>query len=131
MLKKAICAALILLLLGVAAYFFIGRPTVQFDGDRVCSADPASFYLRFSTMNTEDAQTMTFQEGDTLAVSWRIESGSVDVLIAMEGEAPLYQANGRGKDDEAAFELTIPKTGDYTITVTGKNARGWLRFEEK
>ena len=131
MLKKAICAALVLLVLGAAAYFFIGRPTVKFDGDRISSTDPVSFYLRFSVMNTEEAQTLTFQEGDTLAVSWLVESGSVDVLIAMAGEAPLYQANGRRNGDEAAFDLTIPKTGDYTVTVTGHNAKGWLRFEEK
>ncbi len=131
MLKKAICAALGLLVLGVAAYFFIVRPTAKFDGDRVCSTDPASFYLRFSVLNTEDAQTMSFQEGDTLSVSWLIKSGSVDVLIGMAGEAPLYQANGRGNGDEAAFELTVPKTGDYTVTITGRNAKGWLRFEEK
>ena len=129
MLKKAICAVLVLLVLGIAAYFFIARPNVKFDGDRVCSTDPVSFYLRFSVMNKADAQTLSLQEGDTLAVSWLIESGSVDVLIAMEGEPPLYQANGRGKGDEAAFDLTIPKTGDYAITVSGKNAKGWLRFE--
>ncbi len=112
-------------------FFFIGRPTVKFDGDRVCSTDPASFYLRFSVMNTEDAQTLSLQEGDTLAVSWLIESGSVNVLISMEGESPLYQANGRGNGDAAAFNLTVPKAGDYTVTVTGKNAKGWMKFEEK
>ncbi len=131
MLKKAICAALVLLVLGAAAYFFIGRFTVKFDGDRVSSTDPASFYLRFNVMNTEETQTLTFQEGDTLAVSWQIESGSVDVLIAMAGETPLYQANGRGNGDEAAFDLIIPKSGDYTVTVAGRNAKGWLRFGKK
>ena len=131
MLKKAVFAALVLLALGFAAYFFIGRPTIKFDGDRVCSADPASFSLCFNVMNTEDAQTLSLREGDTLAVSWLIESGSVDVLIAMKDEAPLYQANGRGNGDEAAFDLIIPKSGDYTITVTARNAKGWLRFEEK
>ena len=49
----------------------------------------------------------------------------------MEGEEPLYQANGRGNGDAAAFDLTIPKSGEYTITVTGKNAGGWLKCEEK
>ena len=131
MLKKAICAVPVLLVLGVAAYFFLGQPTVKFDGDRVGSIDPASFYLRFSVMNTEEVQTLTLQEGDTLAVSWLIESGSVDVLIAMKDETPLYQANGRGNGDEAAFDLTVPKSGDYTVTVTGKNAKGWLKFEQK
>lgn len=127
--KKAIwTAALLLIVLGVAAYIFYGQSSVRFDGDRIVSADPASFSLRFNVLNTADSQTLTFREGDSLRVSWLIESGSVDLVIAMEGETPLYQANGRGKGDEATFDLTIPKSGGYTITVTGKNAKGWLKF---
>lgn len=129
--KKALIGALLLIILGIGAYIFIAHPAVQFSGDRVVTSSPASFSLRFTVLNTADAQTLSFQEGDTLHVSWQIESGSVDVLIAMAGEEPLYQANGREKGDEAAFDLIIPKTGDYTITVTGKNAKGWLKFEEK
>ena len=126
--KKILCAILVLAVLGAAVWFFIGRPSVQFDGERTVSAAPASFSLRFNVLNTTDSQTMTFKEGDALHVSWLIESGSMDLVIAMEGETPLYQANGRGKGDEAAFDLTIPKSGDYTFTVTGKNAKGWLKF---
>lgn len=129
--KKALIGALLLIILGIGAYVFIAQPAVQFSGDRVVSSSPASFSLRFTVLNTADAQTLSFQEGDALHVSWQIESGSVDVLIAMAGEEPLYQANGREKGDEAAFDLVVPKTGDYTITVTGKNAKGWLKFEEK
>ena len=107
--KKAIwTAALLLIVLGVAAYIFYRQSSVRFDGDRIVSADPASFSLRFNVLNTADSQTLTFREGDTLRVSWLIESGSVDLVIAMEGETPLYQANGRGKGDEAAFDNPVP-----------------------
>lgn len=128
--KKAIWAVLVLVLvvLGIAAWFLYKQPAVKFDGERTVSAAPASFSLRFNVLNTAESQTLAFQEGDTLSVSWLIESGSVDILISMAGEEPIYQANGRGKGDEAAFDLTIPKSGDYTITVTGKNAKGWLKF---
>ena len=129
--KKALIGALILIVLGIGAYIFIAHPAVQFSGERTVSSSPASFSLRFTVLNTTDAQTLSFQEGDALSVSWQIESGSIDLLIAMEGEEPLYQANGREKGDEAAFDLIVPKTGDYTITVTGKNAKGWLTFAEK
>lgn len=129
--KKALIGALVLIVLGIGAYVFIARPAVQFSGERVVSSGPASFFLRFSVLNATDAQTLSFREGDALSVSWQIESGSIDLLIAMEGEEPLYQANGREKGDEAAFDLIVPKTGDYTITVTGKNAKGWLKCVEK
>lgn len=128
--KKAfLFAALGIVILVSVVLIRVSQPKAAFDGDRIASADPPSFSLRFNVMNKEDAHTLSLQEGDTLAVSWLIESGSVDVLIAMEGEPSLYQANGRGKGDEAAFDLTIPKTGDYAITVSGKNAKGWLHFE--
>lgn len=128
--KKAIWAVLVLVLvvLGIAAWFLYKQPAVKFNGERTVSAAPASFSLRFNVLNTAESQTLAFQEGDTLSVSWLIESGSVDILISMAGEEPIYQANGRGKGDAAEFDLTIPKTGDYTITVTGKNAKGWLKF---
>ena len=129
--EAVIVPAIVLVVLGIAAWFLIENPAVKFDGDRVVSTNPASCFLRFNTMNTEDAQNLTLREGDTLSVSWLIESGGVDLVIVMEGEEPLYQANGRGNGDAAAFDLTIPKSGEYTITVTGKNARGWLRFAEK
>lgn len=127
--KKAVglCALGIIILISVVL-IRVSQPKAVFDGDRISSTDPPSFYLRFNLMNKEDGQTMFLRAGDALRVSWEIESGSVDVLIATEGEPPLYQANGRRKGDEAAFDLTIPKTGDYAITVSGKNAKGWLRF---
>ena len=130
--KKAIWAVLVLVLvvLGIAAWFLYKQPAVKFNGERTVSAAPASFSLRFNVLNTAESQILAFQEGDTLSVSWLIDSGSVDILISMAGEKPIYQANGQGKGDEAAFDLTIPKTGDYTITVTGKNAKGWLSFTQ-
>ena len=130
MLKKRTWAKVLIIFLFVAAYFIFYA--VKFDGERIVSTAPVShFYLQFNVLNTTDSQNMTFQEGDAMHVSWQIDGGSVDVLIAMQGEEPLYRANGRGNGDAAEFDLTIPKTGDYTVTVTGKNAKGWVRFEEK
>ena len=126
-----IIPVIVLVVLVIAAWFFIARPAVRFDGNRVTGTDPASFYLRFNVLNTEDTEILTLREGDALRVSWLIESGSVDILIGMKGEAPHYQAKGRGNGDAASFDLTVPQTGEYTITVTGRNARGWISFSEE
>ncbi|MBQ6256588.1 MAG: hypothetical protein IJJ60_08390 [Clostridia bacterium] len=130
--KKILWAVLVLVLvvLGTAAWFLYKQPAVKFNGERTVSAAPASFSLRFSVLNTAEVQTLAFKEGDALHVSWLIESGSVDILISMAGEKPIYQANGQGKGDEAAFDLPIPKSGDYIISVTGKSARGWMKCTE-
>ena len=128
--KTVFMTLLVLVLLGAAAFFFFIQPKAAFDGDRVKSTDPPQFSLRFNILNKDDTETLTLQEGDALRVSWQIDGGSVDVLIAMAGEEPIYQANNRGKGDTAEFEMTIPKTGDYTLSVTGRNAKGWIEFSE-
>ena len=128
--KKGIWIAAILLIAAAvaAALIFLPGQEVKFSGDRVKSADPARFYLRFDRMNKDDAETLSLREGDALRVSWSIESGSVSLTVSMAGEEPIYQANDRGKGDEAAFELTVPKTGDYKISISARNAKGWMEF---
>ena len=128
--KKRLLIALSVLVLALASLPFILRQDAVFDGDRVSSADPARFYLRFRVMNTVDSEIMSLREGDELHLSWQIESGSVDLQIARGDEAPIYQANGRGKGDRADFELTIPASGDYAVTVSGRQAKGWIEVEQ-
>ena len=122
--------ALAALLLVAAGLRLSGRQAVRFDGDRVRSSDPERFCLRFEAMDQEDSEILSLQEGDALRVSWQIERGSVDIRIAMEGEAPVYQANDRGKGDAADFDLTIPRSGDYTVTVSARKAKGWVEFKQ-
>ena len=130
--KKAFWIAwIVVCLLAAGALALILRPGAVFDGDRIRQTDPQRFTLRFARMNRDDAETFSLQAGDVLRVSWRIESGSADIVIGRAVEAPIYQANGRGKGDEADFELTIPETGDYTISISARQARGWMEFEEK
>ncbi len=120
-------AALAILLLGAAALIFWPRQDAKFDGDRVVSA--GLFSLRFDAMNGEDSETLTLREGDGLRVSWQIESGSADILIALPGAEPLYRADGRGKGDAADFELTAPASGEYVVSVSARKAKGWMKFE--
>lgn len=128
--KTAFILALIVALVGAAALILYIQQTagVQFSGDRVKSSSPESFSLRFDVLNKTDSETLKLNEGDTLRVSWKIDAGTVELSIAMEGEDALYRASGRGKGDEAAFDLTIPKTGNYVISITGRNAKGSMAF---
>ena len=131
LIKAVWVSAISALLLAAAAYFIFAPGDVKFDGDRVRSTDPECFTLRFRAMNGDDAETLTLREGDELRVAWQIESGSVDVVIAMRGEGPLYRAEGRGEGDAADFHLTIPKSGEYTVTVSARKAKGSLAFRQE
>ncbi|WP_026670041.1 hypothetical protein [Butyrivibrio sp. AE3006] len=124
-----VSTAIVLMIIVLNCY--IMQNQVRFDGDRVCSKNPNRFYLNFNMMNTDDSETMVLNEGETLHVSWQIDGGKADVMIAMADEAPIYRADNCGKGENADFDLTIPKTGEYTTSISAYRAKGWLEVKEK
>ena len=126
--KKKIVLLLTVIALVAAAWILIltRQPETRFDGDR--ASDPGRFALQFERMNMTDSETVSLAEGDTLHVSWQIESGQIDVSIGMEGKEAIYQANDRAAGDEADFCVEIPQTGAYTITLTAREAIGRVEF---
>ena len=125
--KKIILVfAAIALIAAALILIFTRQPETRFDGDRI--SDPGRYALQFERMNMTDSETMALAEGDALHVSWQIESGKIDVVIGMEGEEAIYQANDRLAGDEADFYVEILKTGSYTITVSAREAKGQMAF---
>ena len=43
----------------------------------------------------------------------------------------IYRADKCVKGENADFELTVPKTGEYTTTISASNAKGWLEVKEE
>lgn len=128
--KAALIATAAIVLMIIIGYCYVIHNQVRFDGDRVCSKNPNRFYLNFNLMNTADSETMMLNEGETLHVTWQIDGGKADVMIAMADETPIYRADKCGKGENADFELTIPKTGEYTTTISAYHAKGWLEVDE-
>lgn len=124
--KTILTAAALIVILSACVLFFVFQNKTRFEGERI--SNPDSFSLRFDSMNGADSETMALQAGDTLHVSWKIESGSVNIVIGQKNEEPVYQANDRAAGDEADFSVEIPKTGDYTITVNARQAKGRIDF---
>ncbi|WP_026495668.1 hypothetical protein [Butyrivibrio sp. WCD3002] len=130
--KKEILIASIsiaLMIIILNCYFIHDRG--RFDGERVYSKNPYRFYLNFNLMNTDDSETMVLNEGETLHVSWQLDEGIADVMIVMADEAPIYRADNCSKGENADFELAVPKTGEYTTTISAYHAKGWLEVKEK
>ena len=124
--KIILLSVLTVLIVITLILVFMPKSEVRFDGDRV--SNPGYFALRFDRMNTADAETMELEEGDALHVTWQIESGYLDIVIGQENEEAIYQANRRAAGDKADFYVGIPKTGAYTITVSGREAKGQTAF---
>ena len=129
--KEVLIALMAIGLMIIIGQMYLIRNQVIFDGDRVCSKNPGRYCLSFNLMNTDDSATMTLYEGDTLHVTWQIDGGKADVMIAMKDEVPIYRADKCKKGENADFELLIPKTGEYTTTISARHARGWIDITEK
>lgn len=124
--KTILTAAALIVILSACVLFFVFQNKTRFEGERI--SNPDSFSLRFDSMNGADSETMALEAGDTLHVSWKIENGSVDIAVGQKNEEPVYQAHDRSAGDEADFSVEIPKTGDYTITVNARQAKGRIDF---
>ena len=125
--KKIILLLTVSAIITVAGILiFIRQPETRFHGERI--SNPGNFALHFDRMNMTDSETMALAQGDALHVSWQIESGHVDIVIGMEGEDEVYRADDRHAGEEADFDVEIPQTGSYAITVTAREAKGEIEF---
>lgn len=97
----------------------MNKGNVIFDGDRVCNSD--EYCLKFSRMTKTDTHELSMKETELLHCVWDIEKGEVSIIIAMDGEDPIYRGS---HIDTADFLVAIPKDGSYKITIEAKNAAG-------
>ena len=103
--------------------FFLRNRQAIFDGNMIKNAD--AYILEFTKMNQEDSHTLTLDKGDILSVDFAVGSGRVDLSIGMDEEEAIYRAN---EMDTGVFELTVPKKGDYQITVRARHASGYIKI---
>ena len=119
-LKQAACACM------HAAMLFVltgcGTSSV-FDGSWV--SDTSGFRMEYSILNREESADLNLVEGDRLQVTLSHSEGSVDVIVRLEGQEPIYRGNGQ---QNAEFVLEIAETGNYHISVSGHQAKGNVSF---
>ena len=119
MIRKTRIYLLVLVLLLLAG---CSKPAV-FDGSRV--TNETGFHMDYTALNREETAVLELSEGDLLQVVLSHTGGSVDVIIGQEGKEPVYKGTGQ---ENAAFDVTIPETGRYRISVTGHQAKGTVSF---
>ncbi len=94
-----------------------------FDGSRV--SDASGFRMEYSMLNREESADLNLMDGDRLQVKLSHPKGSVDVTVGMDGNGPIYRGNGQQNAD---FVLEIPEAGNYRISVSGHQAKGYVSF---
>ena len=85
-----------------------------------------AFSLDMERLNCTIVEPFPLNKGDTIDVSIVRVSGELMISIGEEGTAPIYE----GKAQELNyFRVTIPESGDYLLSVSGKQAEGSICFQ--
>ncbi len=95
-----------------------------FSGVRI--GNGSAFILDYQMLNETDSQKLRVRAGDTIHASIEAEDGSVSVCIQKEEEDPVYE--GKDLSFSSEYDIQIEHKGIYTVTVTGKKAKGAVSF---
>ena len=86
------------------------------------------YLLEFENTSREDTYMISACKDDVFVVNFEIYNGYADLIIAMDGKSPIY----RGNDIKTgAFEVIVPETGEYRITVNAKHVSGFIEVYAK
>lgn len=122
---KITIAVFALLIAGLAAFLIIyNKP--GFTGERVKNAD--AYIMNIQHMNGRDSHTMILTAGDVLKIEFETEKGALHMEIKAPDGTSVYDGNGKEATD---FEINITKTGEYTITVEARHAKGNIDIRPK
>ena len=96
----------------------------DFNGSRM--GNDSEFVMDYKILNTTDSQNLVAAEGNIIHAEIIVESGSLSYKIQKEDGAPVYEGKDVSVSDE--FDIEIEQGGTYTVTVTGKRAKGSVSF---
>lgn len=98
----------------------------SFNGSRLGNEN--QLIMEYNVFNTTDDQDLTLEAGDTVHAEIVAVRGSLSVKVQKGSEEPVYENNSITAS--VNFDIEIPESGIYTITITGKRAKGSVSFEK-
>ena len=107
------------LVLGGAFAYRALHTSSKFHGNLV--KNPDHFRMDASYFNGTEGCVLPLQKDQWLKVQMRLEKGEMTLRIADAAGAPLYEGDGSACSE---FLLAVPKTGDYSVSLTGHRAKG-------
>ena len=87
-----------------------------------------SYTLDIQQMNGADSHTLNLTAGDVLQVEFETEKGSLHMEITAPDGTIIYAGNG---EETTEFEIAIPESGAYTVTVEAWHAKGVIHIQAK
>ncbi len=96
----------------------------EFDGSRL--GNDREFIMEYRVLNTTDKQELTVESGEIISADIVVNKGSLSIKVQKEGEEPIYESDGIFTSNK--FDIEIDESGTYMVEVTGKKAKGSVRF---
>lgn len=116
---------LLVIVLVFIGYFLMYQIHMSKTSEYTRSVEEDRYALGCKILNTTLKETYSLEEGDSITVAMDVVKGEFNICIGIKGEEPVYTGNGITCGH---FQVNIPKTGDYEISITGKKAEGSVLF---
>lgn len=117
---KKMCGMICIL----AVVFSLTACGKEFDGVR--TGNDKEFMMEYTLLDTTGFQEIALEAGDRIDAEIVVDDGNLSIKIQKENERPVYESSGIFFSNE--FTVNVEESGTYTISVTGKRAKGSVRF---
>ena len=96
----------------------------DFDGSR--TGNDTQLIMEYTALNTTDSQDLVVEAGDIIHAEIVVEAGHLSYKIQKDDDEPIAESEGIFFSVE--YDFDVEKSGTYTVTVTGENAKGSVKF---
>lgn len=111
----------VVLVIGIATTFATSAAISEFDGSR--TGNESQLIMEYKMLNKTDSQELKLEKGDTVKFNVVNKDGSLAIVLYKEDGEVICGGSMLGT---STFEVEMEESGTYTVSVTGKNARGSL-----
>ena len=96
----------------------------DFDGSR--TGNDTQLIMEYTEFNTTDTQDLVVEAGDIIHAEIVVEDGHLSYKIQKDDDEPIAESEGIFFSVE--YDFDVEESGTYTVTVTGENAKGSVKF---
>ena len=98
--------------------------SLDFDGSR--TGNDTQLIMEYTAFNTTDSQDLVVEAGDIIHAEIVVEDGQLSYKIQKNDDEPIAESEGIFFSVE--YDFDVEESGTYTVTVTGENAKGSVKF---
>ena len=113
----------------VLCYLFISLSACSSDFDGSRTGNDTQLIMEYTAFNTTDTQDLVVEAGDIIHAEIVVEDGHLSYKIQKDDDEPI--AESKGIFFSVEYDFDVEESGTYTVTVTGENAKGSVKFVVK